>query len=116
MALPPFAMAVEAPLWLVIAAAAASGVSMDISIIAWSTFVQRQLPGELLGRVNSYMTFGELIAVPFGYLIAGQLATDAGYQPVQWAASVTIVLATLVLMAFPAVRRADVATSSDLAR
>ncbi|GGS45240.1 MFS transporter [Actinokineospora fastidiosa] len=107
MALPALAMAGQAPIWLVVAAALVTGVGMDLSIIAWSTFVQRRLPAELLGRVSSYMTFGELIVVPFGYLIAGQLATVIGHQIVLYGASAMIVVATLVLMAFPAVRRAD---------
>ncbi|MGW5050367.1 MFS transporter [Actinokineospora sp. NPDC004072] len=106
LALPALAMAAQAPLWLVIAAAVVAGVGMDISIVAWSTFVQQHLPGELLGRVHSYMTFGELIAVPLGYLVAGWVAAEVGYRGVQWGISATIVVAGLVLMALPVVRRA----------
>ncbi|MFK0238026.1 MFS transporter [Streptomyces vinaceus] len=108
LALPLVALAAGAPLVWLCASAVLAGIGLDIAIVCWNTTIQEQLPAALLGRVSSFSSIGELMAVPLGYLVVAATATHVGSASVLSASAVVMTLATLVLLAAPnvwAVRR-----------
>ncbi|THA50414.1 MFS transporter [Streptomyces sp. A1136] len=116
-ALPLLALAVRAPLVVVAAGAVLAGIGLDIAIVCWHTALQEQLPSEVLGRVNSLSSTGELMAVPLGYLVVGATASALGPTSVLLASAAVMTLATLVLLAAPSVwairRRGPVEAASS---
>ncbi|MET9698503.1 MFS transporter [Streptomyces sp. NPDC006529] len=112
LALPLLALAVRAPLPAIAVAAALAGVGVDISIVCWNTVMQQQLPDELLGRLGSFSSIGERLAVPLGYLLVGAAAASWGTATVLSLAAAAMTLATVVLFAAPSLwtmRRAPAA-------
>lgn len=117
LALPLVGLAAGAPLIWLCASAVLAGIGLDIAIVCWNTTVQEQLPAALLGRVSSFSSVGELMAVPLGYLVVGATATHVGSASVLSASAVVMTLATLVLLAAPsvwAVRRMPAEQSAPL--
>ncbi|MFI5983617.1 MFS transporter [Streptomyces sp. NPDC051555] len=115
LALPLLALAAGAPLPVLAVSAALAGVGVDISIVCWNTVMQQQLPVELLGRLGSFSSIGEQLAVPLGYLLVGAAAASWGAAPVLRAAAVAMTLATVALFAAPslwALRRAPATEGS----
>ncbi|MFB7781967.1 MFS transporter [Streptomyces vinaceus] len=103
LALPLLALALNASLlWLSLSAVLA-GVGIDIAIVCWNTSIQEHLPEALLGRVSSFSSIGELLAVPLGYLVVGATATSLGPSSVLSVSAVVMTLATLVLLFVPSV-------------
>ncbi|WP_272934825.1 MFS transporter [Streptomyces spororaveus] len=105
LAIPLAALAVRAPLILLAAAACLAGIGLDIAIVCWNTAIQQHLPQELLGRVSSFSSIGELMAVPLGYVVVGATATSMGTSTVLTASAIAMTLATLVLLLAPSVWR-----------
>lgn len=108
LALPFLALAWGAPLAVLAGAAAVAGIGLDIAIVCWNTAVQEQLPSEVLGRVSSFSSVGELMSVPLGYLAVGAAATSLGTESVLLWSAVLMTSASLALLLVPslwAVRR-----------
>ncbi|MDJ0386185.1 MFS transporter [Streptomyces sp. G-G2] len=101
LALPLVALALDAPLLVLAGCAALAGVGVDLAIVCWNTVMQQQLPGELLGRLNSFSSIGELAAVPLGYLLVGAAAASWGVTPVLLTGALLMTLATVALFAAP---------------
>ncbi|MFG2975688.1 MFS transporter [Streptomyces sp. NPDC048331] len=104
LALPFLALAWGAPLAVLAGAAVMAGVGLDIAIVCWNTAMQEQLPSEVLGRVNSFSSAGELMSVPLGYLVVGAAATSLGTESVLFWSAVLMTAASLVLLLAPSVR------------
>ncbi|MFJ9933893.1 MFS transporter [Streptomyces virginiae] len=103
LALPLIALAAGAPLFWLCASAVVAGIGLDLAIVCWNTTIQQQLPAALLGRVSSFSSIGELMAVPLGCLIVGATATHVGSASVLSVSAVVMTLATLALLAAPSV-------------
>ncbi|WP_405533148.1 MFS transporter [Streptomyces avidinii] len=103
LALPLVALAEGAPLAVLAGAAALAGIGLDIAIVCWSTAVQEHLPPEVLGRVSSFSSAGELMSVPLGYLVVGAAATSLGTESVLLWSAVLMTAASLVLLLAPSV-------------
>ncbi|MFE3329825.1 MFS transporter [Streptomyces sp. NPDC059176] len=103
LALPLLALAAGAPLVWLSASAVLAGIGLDIAIVCWNTSIQEQLPAALLGRVSSFSSIGELMAVPLGYLVVGATATTVGPSSVLVVSAIVMTMATLVLLATPSV-------------
>ncbi|MEV7239552.1 MFS transporter [Streptomyces sp. NPDC051020] len=117
LALPLIALAAGARLVWLCASAVLAGIGLDLAIVCWNTAIQEQLPTALLGRVSSFSSIGELMAVPLGYLVVGATATHVGSASVLTVSAVVMTLATLVLLAAPsvwAVRRLPAEQSAPL--
>ncbi|MCI0689938.1 MAG: MFS transporter [Sporichthyaceae bacterium] len=104
MALPLAAMTAQAPLPVVVAAMAVTGVGMDMSIVSWSAHVQRTIPNELQARMSSFSTLGQLLPVPVGYLLAGPLADRFGVTAVLGGCVCLILAASTVPMLLAEIR------------
>ncbi|MFJ7591643.1 MFS transporter [Streptomyces sp. NPDC097617] len=103
LALPLLALAQGAPLAVLAGAAVMAGIGLDIAIVCWSTAVQEHLPSEVLGRVSSFSSAGELMSVPLGYLVVGAAATSLGTEPVLLRSAVLMTAASPVLLLAPSV-------------
>jgi MFS family permease len=97
-------LAGDAPLAVLLAAMVASGLALDVSIVLWETAKQQHVPPQLIGRVSSLQTLGELALVPLGYLLGGAVAAHLGSRPVMWGCYAVITVLTLALLAVPSVR------------
>ncbi|WP_232661172.1 MFS transporter [Pseudonocardia sp. TRM90224] len=102
-AAPLLAVGLEAPLVVVVAAAALTGIGLDVASVAWATALAEHLPAEQLGRINAWTQFGELSAVPLSYVLVGLVADTAGITVVLQVSAVLIVVGSLVLLAVPQV-------------
>ncbi|MFI8342114.1 MFS transporter [Streptomyces sp. NPDC085639] len=103
LALPLVALAEGAPLAVLAGAAVLAGIGLDIAIVCYSTAVQEHLPSEVLGRVSSFSSAGELMSVPLGYLVVGAAATSLGTEAVLVWSAVLMTAASLVLLLAPSV-------------
>ncbi|MBQ1010500.1 MFS transporter [Micromonospora sp. M51] len=61
----------------------------------WASYGQRQVPGELLGRVGAAQRMVGLLTAPLGAALAGLAAAAYGTVPVAGTAAVTFALVTL---------------------
>jgi predicted MFS family arabinose efflux permease len=104
MALPLAAMASGAPWPLIAAAAAVTGVGLDVSIVSWSTLMQQRIPPDRLSRVTSYNTLGQILFVPVGYAVAGPVSEAAGVAVTLIACAGAIVVAAVAPLAVREIR------------
>ena len=86
-----FALAVPMPLYVLCAAACATGVAVDLMYANWMTTIQTHVPQEALSRVGSYDAFGSLAFAPVGLFLAGPFTHLVG-APTALAVAGTIVL------------------------
>jgi CBS-domain-containing membrane protein len=70
----------------------------------WETTLQQRVPGRVLSRVTSYDWFGSLAFQPFGYLLAGVIASVIGLRPTLLALGACLVASGVVLLAVEDVR------------
>ncbi|HZV75720.1 MAG TPA: MFS transporter [Conexibacter sp.] len=93
------ALALGAPLALVLPAAASSGVGLALFGVWWETALAQHIPPGALSRVASYDWMGSLALLPLGYVLIGVLADDLGATEVMGVAgalgALTILLALL---------------------
>mgnify|MGYP006275625341 CR=1 FL=1 len=97
-------LAGRAPLALVILAAFASGMALDIFFVLWMTTFQREIPQEMLSRVGSYDAFGSTVLAPLGLFFAGPFANWAGAEVALITAGVIVIGTNLASMSAPSVR------------
>ena len=88
-----FALAVPMPLYVLCAAACATGVAIDLMYANWMTTIQTHVPQEALSRVGSYDAFGSLAFAPVGLFLAGPFTHLVG------ASTALVVAGTIVLIA-----------------
>jgi MFS family permease len=88
---PLAAMGLGLPFPWVLASALLAGIGLDIAIVAWTTAFQQYVPQEERGRMSSFNSVGERLAIPVGYLITALAAHT-------WPArSVLLVCAALIV-------------------
>jgi MFS family permease len=66
-------LAVPLPLLVLMLAACATGISMDLFYALWLTALHMHVPQDALSRVGSYDAFGSLVFAPVGLFLAGPL-------------------------------------------
>lgn len=104
-ALPLVALAVVAPLWVIVGAAVLAGIALDISIVSWSAFFQEQIPEGLQSRLSSISTFGQLLPVPIGYVMFGLLSGYVSNTVMVGIMSGILVVAALLPLLMPSIRK-----------
>jgi predicted MFS family arabinose efflux permease len=98
-ALPLVLLAVPAPVALISAGALITGFAMMLGNTVWESTLQRNIPGESLGRVSAYDWFGSLAFRPLGLVIWGPLSVAIGVGTTLWiAAGLMAVVAAIVLV------------------
>jgi Major Facilitator Superfamily len=100
----PLAIALHAPLLLLLAAATVNGLAWAFWSIMWQTSVQTHVPPEKLNRVTSYEVLGSDASLPIGQALAGPMAGLAGPERVLAASVAVGALGCTALLLVPAVR------------
>jgi hypothetical protein len=103
-ALPLAALAVTAPLPLLMAAYCAGMFGLGVLDPLWETTVQQRIPADMLGRVGSFDSLISFAARPLGLALAAPVAAAVGMT---WPLAVAAVLvggANLAVLTIPAVR------------
>ena len=78
---------------------------MMLSNAVWESTLQARVPQEALGRVSAYDWFGSLAFYPVGPAIWGPIAALIGISAALWTASISILVATSLLLSVPAIRQ-----------
>ncbi|MEW2243502.1 MFS transporter [Streptomyces sp. NPDC026666] len=112
LALPLAAMGAAAPLPVLVAATVAAGTGLAVSMTVWSGLVQERIPADRLSRALSYSTLGQLVPVPFGYLLAGPVSRAVGVRATLAGGALVIVLAAVVPLLIRQVRTLALAGQS----
>ena len=73
-----FALAVPAPIWMLVPIAVVAGMALDIFFANWMTVMQTNIPEEVRSRVSSYDAFGSLAFAPVGLFLAGPFTHAVG--------------------------------------
>jgi hypothetical protein len=103
-ALPLAALAVTAPLPLLLAAYTTGMFGLGILDPLWETTIQQRIPPEALGRVGSFDSLISFAARPLGLALAAPVAAAVGTTLPLAAAAVLVGGANLAILAIPAVR------------
>ncbi|GHG95295.1 hypothetical protein Srubr_37070 [Streptomyces rubradiris] len=104
MAVPLAAMATTVPLLVLVVATAMAGTGLAVSMTVWASLVQERIPADRLGRTLSYSTLGQLLPVPFGYLLAGPASHLVGLRTTLATGALIITAAAIVPLAIAQVR------------
>ena len=92
------ALAVPAPLAIVLVAAVLSGVGLELFNVFFVTSLQQHVPAERLARVTSYEALGSFVLIPIGYAVAGPAADAFGVSTTLWAAAAVAAGAVVVAL------------------
>ncbi len=98
------ALAVGAPLGLVIAAATLTGVATGIVTVTTQATMQRNVPAAVLARVSAFDLVGSEVTLPLGYALAGVVAATSETGPVLLIGSGMLWMISVAVIAMPAVR------------
>ncbi|MCX4508942.1 MFS transporter [Streptomyces sp. NBC_01619] len=101
----PLAAALVPSLPLIMLGYAVSGVGWAFWSVQWATTVQTQIPEDRLNRVAAYEIGGSILAVPFGYAIAGPAGTFFGIHRLLLVAALVGLCCAVALVAAPPIRR-----------
>lgn len=108
------ALAFEAPVWVIAAAAFASGMGIAVHLALWFTTFQQEVPEHARSRVSSYDALGSFILNPLGAAIAGPVAAGIGTRGALLLAVGAICILNTGMLLIPSVwsiRRREVATT-----
>lgn len=100
-------LAATAPLWAIVAAAVAGGLSFGLFEALWTTTLQERIPDESISRVSSFDWMGSLALLPLGYALAGPAASALGVGVVLWIATGASVAFAVALCAHRGVWRLE---------
>jgi MFS family permease len=99
-------------LWLA-AAAFAAGVAAEFFTVVWSTVWHVHVPERLSSRVGAWDEFGSFAPMPIGQLSAPVLAAVFGTAAVAITGGVLTVVAMLLPLLVPALRRIELHATTD---
>ena len=98
------ALALPAPLAVVLAAALVAGGGIETFGILWDTTMQQEIPQEKLSRLYAYDMLGSIMFVPIGLAVAGPVAQAIGVRQTLWAACGCILAVSFAVLTVPDVR------------
>jgi MFS family permease len=78
LALQPLALALQAPVEVLVAVWVVSGIGLAIHLALWFTVFQQHVPEESRSRVSSYDALGSFVLLPLGSAIAGPVSAVIG--------------------------------------
>jgi MFS family permease len=93
-ALPPLALAMLWPVWLICVASLGVGIAIETMMVQWNVVMARYIPADKLARVSAYDVLGSVMSMPIGALLAGPIASAIGVSATQYAAVVVILAAS----------------------
>jgi hypothetical protein len=99
-------IALDLPLWLLLASSVLAGVGLAMFGIIWTTSLQLKVSPEVLGRVFAFDAFSSTGLAPVGFAVAGWAISYVGTSDVALGAVVILVASVLVpLLCVPGVAR-----------
>ena len=98
------ALALYAPVWVLVAASFLSGAGIAMHLALWFTVFQREVPAHAQSRVSSYDALGSFVLLPLGMAAAGPVADAIGVQPTLWAAFTIALVCQVAIVLVPSVR------------
>ncbi|MGX2998467.1 MFS transporter [Streptomyces sp. JNUCC 64] len=104
-ALPAAALAVPAPLVVLVAVMFVSGVAIEVFGVAWITALHQEIPEEKFSRVSAYDWFGSVGLVPVFTALAGPVEHAVGRSAALWGCAVLVTVVTAAVLFVPDVRR-----------
>ncbi|RPE36782.1 MFS transporter [Kitasatospora cineracea] len=102
-----------APVWVIAALEAVTGVGVSLCFVLWETSLQVHIPERVLSRVSSYDHLISVALMPLGLVLAGPLSDNLGVRPTLFGMTVLAVPAALTLLALPAVRHLPASLPSE---
>lgn len=99
------ALAAQAPVPVLMAAALVEGAALEIFIVSWTTSVQEHIDDASQARVYSIDGAIGMAAVPTGQLAAGPLVASIGLQGAFLAAAIALIAAAVIMALSPSVYR-----------
>jgi MFS family permease len=97
------ALALDAPAWVVAAAAFAGGIGLALHLALWFTTFQQEIPEHARSRVSSYDALGSFVLNPVGAAVAGPVAVALGADNALLLAAGVILALNLSMLLIPAV-------------
>jgi len=101
-----------APLALIAALEAVTGVAVSLCFVLWETALQTHVPEGALSRVSSYDHLLTEGLMPLGLALAGPVSESLGVRPTLYAMTLVAVPASLALLCVPSLRRLPAHASS----
>jgi MFS family permease len=99
-------LAVAAPLWAIVVAAAGAGIGVEVFSVLWASALQQHIPASRLSRVAAYDTLGSIAFSPVGLAIAGPVAGSfGGVHHAMWAVVAAIGVPSLLVLGVPDIWR-----------
>jgi hypothetical protein len=89
---------------VIVVAAAAAGIGIEVFGVMWDTAMQQQIPQDRLSRVYSYDALGSFALIPLGLAVAGPVAEAVGTKTALFAAGTLSLSATLAVLVVHEVR------------
>lgn len=108
------AVAFEAPVWVIAAAAFVGGMGIAVHLALWFTTFQQEVPEHARSRVSSYDALGSFVLNPLGAAIAGPVASGIGTREALLLAAGMICALNVGMLLIPSVwsiRRNEDATT-----
>ena len=102
--LPLLGLALYVPVWLLAAAAFASGAGIAMHLALWFTVFQREVPAHAQSRVSSYDALGSFVLIPLGMATVGPVSNVIGVQATLWAAFTIALVCQATIALVPSVR------------
>ncbi|MCA9509472.1 MAG: MFS transporter [Myxococcales bacterium] len=106
-AAPLAAMALDAPVAIVAAAAFAAGLGNELFAVLWYTALHTHVAPDKLSRVSAWDSLGSVGLAPLGQLGAGFLVGAVGLGPTLGLAVALVVVPTALVLLVPEVRRLE---------
>jgi hypothetical protein len=82
----------------------ATGISIEIFYVAWSTSMQQHIPSESYSRVISYDALGSYALAPIGLVVIGPIIEAIGVAQTSRLLAIMTVIAVITPLAFREVR------------
>jgi hypothetical protein len=100
----PLGIALRLPVPAIAALAVVAGIAMAALNVTYATFIQLDVPGELLSRVSAIDEVGSSVLQPLGLALSGPVVAALGAGPTLVGAAVAGAVICAAAASFPAVR------------
>lgn len=110
------ALALGAPLPVVVGLAVVMGGAFDVFGVLWNTTMQTEVPAQALSRVAAYDALGSMMFGPVGLLLAGHAVVWFGVRESMLGASVLMLLTVFGALLSPEVRQLQMRGDGQLSR
>jgi MFS family permease len=104
MAFAPLALAMLAPLPVILLTSFVLGVASEMLMVVWTVTMATKIPPDKLARVSAYDALGSVMGMPVGALVAGPIAAAIGVSATQYGAAGAILVASALALISRAVR------------